>query len=380
MSAPIPFIDLEAQRRRLGDRIPAAMMRVVESGRFVLGEEVARFEAALAQFGEAEHAIGCASGTDALALLLMAWGVGAGDAVFLPSFTFAATGEVPARLGASPVFVDIDPRTLTLDPDALAEAIATVEREGRLAPKAIIAVDLFGQPADYPRLAAIARAKGLKLISDSAQGFGCRLHGRQPLSWADATTTSFFPAKPLGCYGDGGAVLTNDAALAGVVRSLAQHGQGEVRYSHVRIGLNSRLDALQAAILAEKLSIFAAEIEERNEVARLYGALLSPYLTTPTVIAGGLSTWAQYTVETGDREGLAAALKAEGVPTAVYYATPIHQQPAYLDFPRGALPVTEAKAGRVLSLPMSAYVPRAVQERIAARVARFAEKGARRAA
>lgn len=376
----VPFIDLQAQRRRLNGRVEAAMMRVVESGRFVLGEEVARLEAALAHFGEARHAVGCASGTDALALVLMALGVGPGDAVFMPSFTFAATAEAAARLGAEPVFVDILPDTLTLDPEALEAAIAMIDGEGRLEPRVVVAVDLFGQPADYPKLAALARAHGLKLVADSAQGFGCRLHGRQPLAWADATTTSFFPAKPLGCYGDGGAVLTNDADLAALVRSLAQHGQGSARYTHVRVGLNSRLDAIQAAILQEKLAIFAEEIVERNAVAERYNRLLRGYVSGPTVIVGGLSTWAQYTIEPADRDAVAQALHAEGVPTAVYYATPTHAQPAYAHAPRGPLPVTEAKAGAVLSLPMSAYVPEAVQERIVGVFAALARNGVLRAA
>lgn len=376
----VPFIDLQAQRRRLNGRVEAAMMRVVDSGRFVLGEEVAQFEAALAQFGEARHAVGCGSGTDALALVLMALGVGPGHAVFMPSFTFAATAEAAARLGAEPVFVDILPDTLTMDPHALEAAIAMIGREGRLEPRVVVAVDLFGQPADYPRLASVARAYGLKLVADSAQGFGCRLHGRQPLAWADATTTSFFPAKPLGCYGDGGAVLTNDAALAALVHSLAQHGQGSARYTHVRVGLNSRLDAIQAAILQEKLAIFAEELVERNAAAARYHRLLRGYVSGPTVISGGLSTWAQYTIEPADRCAVAEALHAEGVPTAIYYATPTHAQPAYAHAARGPLPVTEAKAGAVLSLPMSAYVAEAVQEKIAGVFAAMARSGALRAA
>ncbi len=369
----IPFVDLESQRRRLAGRIEQALLRVVDSGRFILGEEVQRFEAALAQFGGARHAIGCANGTDALALVLMAWGVGPGDAVFVPSFTFTATSEAVARLGASPVFVDIDPVSYTLDPAALGVQIAAVAREGRLRARAIVAVDLFGQPANYPLLAQIARAHGLKLIADSAQGFGCTLDNAQPLHWADATTTSFFPAKPLGCYGDGGAVLTQSDEDAAVIRSLAQHGQGAARYTHVRIGLNSRLDAMQAAILSEKLSIFREEIAERQQVAQGYTQRLGRDVATPQICRGGVSTWAQYTIEHADRDGLAAALQAQGVPTAVYYAAPTHVQPAYAGFRRAeeALTVTEAAARRVLSLPMSAYVCASVQDRIAETIAGF---------
>lgn len=372
-TALIPFIDLESQRRRLEGRIERAISRVIESGRFILGEEVQRFEAALAQFGGARLAIGCANGTDALALVLMAWAIGPGDAVFVPSFTFTATSEAVARLGASPVFVDIDPDTYVMDPAALGAQIALVKGEGRLRARAIIAVDLFGQPADYPRLAHIAREQGLKLLADSAQGFGCTLHGAQPLNWADATTTSFFPAKPLGCYGDGGAVLTQSDEDAGIIRSLAQHGQGAARYTHVRIGLNSRLDAMQAAVLNEKLSIFGEEIQERNRVAQGYAHKLAGGARLARVIEGGLSTWAQYTIEHEDRDGLAAALQAQGIPSAVYYAAPTHLQPAYAQFRRAgeSLRVTEAAAQRVLSLPMSAYVTEDVQERIAVTLARF---------
>lgn len=234
----IPFIDLQAQRDRIAERIDAAIARVLAHGRFVMGPEIEELEERLARFVGATHGLACASGTDALALPLMAWGVGPGDAVFCPSFTFAATAEVPPWLGAEPVFVDVDPETYTLDPEALAEAIADVRARGALTPRAIIAVDLFGQPADYPALAEIARAHDLKLIADSAQSFGCTLDGAAPIAWADVMTTSFFPAKPLGCYGDGGALLTDDDALAGLIASLRNHGQGADRYENVRIGMN----------------------------------------------------------------------------------------------------------------------------------------------
>lgn len=381
-ASTIPFIDLESQRRRLNGRIEQAIARVIDSGRFILGEEVQRCEAALAEFGGARHAIGCANGTDALALVLMAWGIGPGDAVFVPSFTFTATSEAVARLGATPVFVDIDPATYTMDPAALGVQIAALEADASLRARVIIAVDLFGQPADYPRLAEIARAHDLKLLADSAQAFGCTLNGHQPLHWADATTTSFFPAKPLGCYGDGGAVLTQSDGDAACIRSLAQHGQGATRYSHVRIGLNSRLDAIQAAILTEKLSVFRDEIIERGNVAQRYAQGLAAYVHLPQVIAGGVSTWAQFTIAHADRDGLAAALHQEGVPTAIYYATPTHLQPAYASYRRASesLLVTEAAARGVLSLPMSAYVSAAVQDRIAKAIARFSARPCRAAA
>ncbi|MCG8441118.1 MAG: DegT/DnrJ/EryC1/StrS family aminotransferase [Caulobacterales bacterium] len=371
----IAFIDLQAQRRRIADRIDRAFAGVLEHGRFIMGPEVAAFERQLADYGQARHALSCANGTDALALPLMAWGLKRGDAVFCPSFTFAATAEVVPWLGATPVFVDVDPDTYNIVPAKLADAIEAVKAAGTLTPRAIIAVDLFGQPADYPAIAEIARAHGLKLIADTAQGFGCTLHGRHPLSWADIATTSFFPAKPLGCYGDGGAVLTNDDELADVITSLRNHGQGADRYDNVRIGMNSRLDSLQAAVLIEKLAVFDEEIAARNRIAERYAAGLAGAVErTPAVIEGGVSVWAQYTIEHRDRDGLAAHLKEAGVPTAVYYAKPLHLQTAYRDYPRGAggLPVTEDIAGRVISLPMHPYLDAPTQDQIIDAVRAFA--------
>ena len=369
---PLAFIDLQAQRRRLGARIDAAVARVLDHGGFIMGPEVRRFEEALAAFGEAAHVLSCANGTEALALPLMAWGVGPGDAVFCPSFSFAATAEVVPWLGATPVFVDVLPDTYGMDAAHLELAVARVEAEGRLRPRAVIAVDLFGQPADYPAISAVARARGLKLIADSAQGFGCTLNGRHPLSWADCATTSFFPAKPLGAYGDGGAVLTDDAALHEVLVSLRNHGAGADKYDNVRIGMNSRLDTIQAAILLEKLAVFPEEIGWRNAAADRYRELLAGVVVTPTVIEGGVSTWAQYTIETPDRDGLMAALRAEAIPTAAYYPKPIHMQSAYRGYPLGGdgLPVTEAKAAVVVSLPMHADLDAAVQGRVAEAVKR----------
>ena len=365
-SPPLAFIDLQAQRRRLGARIDAAIARVLDHGGFIMGPEVREFEARLGEFGRAKHVLSCANGTEAIALPLMAWGIGPGDAVFCPSFSFAATAEVVPWLGATPVFVDVLPDTYGMDAAHLELAIAQVEAEGRLTPRAVIAVDLFGQPADYPAISAVARAHGLKVIADSAQGFGGTLEGEHPLKWADCTTTSFFPAKPLGAYGDGGAVLTDDAGLHEVLVSLRNHGAGADKYDNVRIGMNSRLDTIQAAILLEKLAVFPEEIAVRNQVAARYGELLDGVVTTPTVIEGGVSTWAQYTIETPDRDGLIAALRAEGVPTAAYYPRPIHMQSAYRAYPLGGngLPVTEAKAGVVVSLPMHPDLDEPTQDRI----------------
>ena len=363
---PLAFIDLKAQRRRLGDRVDAAIARVLDHGGFVMGPEVARFEAELAAFGRAEHVLSCANGTEAIVLPLMAWGLRPGDAVFCPSFSFAATAEVVPWLGATPVFVDVLPDTYGMDPAHLERAIEEVEAKGELKPRVVIAVDLFGQPADYPAIADICRRHGLKLIADSAQGFGSTLHGDHPLKWADVTTTSFFPAKPLGAYGDGGAVLTDDGDLIELLRSLRNHGAGTDKYDNVRIGMNCRLDTIQAAILLEKLAVFPEEIETRNRVAARYAERLDGLVRTPTVIAGGVSTWAQYTVEHPERDRLMAALKADGVPTAAYYPKPIHMQSAYRSFPLGGngLPVTEEKAGLVFSLPMHPDLDEAQQDRV----------------
>ena len=293
----IAFIDLQAQRRRLGGKIEAAVMAAVESGAWVMGPPVRQFEEDLAAFGQAKHALGCANGTDALILPLMAWGLRTGDAVFVPSFTFTATAEVVPWLGCTPIFVDVDPKTYNMDPQKLEAAIEAVKAEGRLTPRVVIAVDLFGQPADYPAIRALCDRHDMKLISDSAQGFGCTLNGAHPLKWADVTTTSFFPAKPLGCYGDGGAVLTNDQTLWDLMDSYRVHGKAvgpdlqgrtfdhDPKYLNTRIGMNSRLDTLQAAILIEKLAIFAVEIDLRQVVAQRYAeGLKGAVIATPTVI------------------------------------------------------------------------------------------------
>ncbi|MEY4250104.1 MAG: hypothetical protein RJA87_1737 [Pseudomonadota bacterium] len=375
----IAFIDLAAQQSRIKPALDAAIARVLAHGAYVMGPEVGALERALAEFSGAKFGVSCANGTDAIALPLMAWDIGAGDAVFCPSFTFAATAEVVPWTLAEPVFVDILPDTYNLDPQKLEAAIVAVKAEGRLTPKAVIAVDLFGQPADYPAISAICQRHGLKLVADSAQGFGCTLNGQHPGHWADVTTTSFFPAKPLGCYGDGGAVLTDDADLAERMDSLRVHGKAvksdiagrsfdhDPKYLNMRIGMNSRLDTIQAAILIEKLSLFAEEIVLRNQVADRYAAgFAGSAATAPSVISGGVSTWAQYTIEHPDRDGLAAHLKSQSIPTAVYYPVPMHMQSAYSHYSQGAggLPVTEAKAGKVISLPMHPYLDTATQDQI----------------
>jgi UDP-2-acetamido-2-deoxy-ribo-hexuluronate aminotransferase len=373
------FIDLQAQRRRIETEINTAVQRVIESGKYVLGPEVGELEKQLAAWCGAKHAVSCANGTDALALALMAWQLKPGDAVFCPSFTFVATAQVVPWLGATPVFVDIHADTYNMDPASLEAAIARVQAEGKLKPKVVIAVDLFGQPADYPAIKAICDRHGLKLISDTAQGYGCTLNGKHPTDWADIATTSFFPAKPLGCYGDGGAIVTNDSALAELIESLRVYGKvtptdaaernfhHDPKYLSLRIGMNSRLDTIQAAILLEKLKIFADEIDKREAVAQRYSAAFAGKIRrVPKVIAGGQSVWAQYVIEHENRDGLQAHLTASGIPSMVYYPVPIHQQDFAARFApaAGNLTVTETASKHVLALPMHPYLPAADQDRV----------------
>ena len=370
MADPIQFIDLQAQRKRLGEPLNQAIRAAVEGGQWILGPQVAQFENDIAAWAGVKHAIACANGTDALLLVLRAWGVGPGDAVFVPAFTFAATGEVVALAGASPVFVDVLEDTFNMDPASLEAAIALIKREGKLTPKVVMPVDLFGQPADYRALAPIAAREKLKLFCDTAQGFGGLLDGKRAGAIGDAAATSFFPAKPLGCYGDGGACFTNDDGLKDLLLSLRMHGQGADRYEHVHIGMNSRLDTIQAAILIEKLKIFSDEIDRRNKVARRYNEAFSRSnrITTPRVIEGATSTWAQYTITLTMRAKFQSDLKESGVPTAVYYPIPLSKQKAYAHYPSAPTPVSEKLSGKVVSLPMHPYMDEATQDRIIAAV------------
>lgn len=372
MPEAIPFIDLQAQRKRLGEKLNAAIQKAVEGGQWILGPQVSALESELARFAGVKHAIACANGTDALLIPLRAWNIGPGDAVFVPTFTFAATAEAVALTGASPVFVDVREDTFNMDAASLAASIAMVKREGKLKPKAIIPVDLFGQTADYAAIQPIARAEGLKLLVDTAQAFGATLNGKQTAAYGDAAATSFFPAKPLGCYGDGGACFTNDDALAELFRSIRMHGQGTDRYEHARIGLNSRLDTIQAAILSEKLKIFPEEIVAREAVARRYNAGLSPSnrIRVPHVIQGAQSVWAQYTILVQDRAKLQDDLKEQGIPTAVYYPIPLGRQRAYAHCPSVPCPVADSLSKIVVSLPMHPYLDEATQDRIIAAVLR----------
>ncbi|MEM9028010.1 MAG: DegT/DnrJ/EryC1/StrS aminotransferase family protein [Pseudomonadota bacterium] len=367
----IAFIDLAAQRKRLGDRIDTAIAAVLAHGQYIMGPEVATLERQLEEFAGVDHAISCSNGTDALQLVLMAWGVGPGDAVICPSFTFMSTAEVVPLLGATPVFVDVCPHSFNLDPDALESAI-TIAKQQALTPRVVIAVDLFGQPADYQHIEPIVARHGMKLICDAAQSFGASCHGRKVGTIGDATTASFFPAKPLGCYGDGGAVFTQDAELAALLRSLRFHGKGDDKYDNVRIGINGRLDTIQAAVLIEKLAIFEDEIAARNDVARRYGNGLSDCVETPRIANGTTSVWAQYTVRlpASKRDAVQSKLRGQGVPTQVYYPTPLHRQTAFQGAMRaGDLSVSEAASQSVLSLPMHPYLPRETQDFIIERVA-----------
>jgi len=364
---PIPFIDVAAQRRRLGRSVDEAIARVLGHCQFILGPEVRALEVKLAEFCGARHVVSCASGTDALVLVLMAQGIGPGDAVICPSFTFTATAEVVVLVGATPVFADVEQASFNLDPASLKLACAAA-REAGLRPKAVIPVDLFGQPADYDRITPVAEAEGLFVLDDAAQAFGATYKNRRIGALAPATATSFFPAKPLGCYGDGGAVITEDEELAQVLRSLRVHGEGSGKYDCVRVGLNGRLDTIQAAVLMEKLRIFPEEILARERVARRYSAGLADVATIPRLASGSSSVWAQYTIRlaSGRRDGLAAALKAQGIPTAIHYPVPLHRQQPYQRFPiaLGGAPVSERLAEEVISLPMHAYLDESTQDRI----------------
>lgn len=380
----IPFIDLQAQQRRVENDVKRRLDAVLAHGRYVSGPEVAELEERLAGYVGVGHAVCCSSGTDALLMALMALGVGPGQAVFTTPFTFIATAEVVALLGAVPVFVDVDPVTFNLDPDRLALAVEAVRRNdpaihplpaapGPLVPAAVIPVDLFGLPADYDRLLPWCAAQGLPVIEDAAQAFGSELRGRRAGSFGWCGATSFFPAKPLGCYGDGGAVFTDDAAAARRLRSIRSHGQGEDRYHHVRLGLNGRLDSFQAAVLLAKLAIFDDEVARRRRIAAGYAARLAgvPGLVPPVQPEGFASVWAQYTLLTPGpdvRTALQARLAQAGTPTMIYYPVPLHLQAAFrpLGHRPGDFPVSERLAGRVLSLPMHPYLDEATLDAVCA--------------
>lgn len=361
------FRDLKAQYEALKSEIDRSVSEVLASGHFIGGDEVKALENELAEYVGVKHCITCGNGTDALQLALMAWGIGEGDAVFVPDFTFFSSGEVVSAVGATPVFVDVDPDTYNIDPIKLQKAIELVLANTELAPKAVIPVDLFGLPADYPSIKSICGEKDILVLEDGAQGFGGSIDGKMACSFGDISTTSFFPAKPLGCYGDGGAIFTNDDEWAAMIRSYAVHGKGSMKYDNVRIGMNSRLDTIQAAILRVKLKAFVDnELRQVNEAAALYDEGLKQLaqekrIKLPVVPSGFASSWAQYTIQLSekiDRDALQRALKEQGMPTMVYYPKPMHVQKAFQGkcYCLDGCSVTEQLCKRALSLPMGPYV------------------------
>ena len=369
LSKIIQFVDLKAQQQVVHSILMGRIQKVLTHGQYIMGPEVKELEEHLASYVGVKHAITCSSGTDALLMPLMAYGVGPGDAIFTTPFTFIATAEVIQLLGATPVFVDIDPRTFNIDPDSLAEAINNLTlnpRTANLRPRGVIPVDLFGQPADYGQINALAKNHDLFVLEDAAQSFGATYKGKRACSLAEVTATSFFPAKPLGCYGDGGAIFTDDDGMAAMLRSIRIHGQGSHKYENVRIGINGRLDTLQAAILLAKLEIFPQEVAARQEVANRYSKALRSIVKVPFVSPDCTSVWAQYSVLSDDRLALQERLKAAGVPTAIYYPKPLHLQEAFasLNHKPGDFPVSERAASRIFSLPMHPYLTSDDQERI----------------
>ena len=366
---PIPFNDLQAQHRRIKQAVDARMAKVFAHGRFILGPEVAELEAALARYSGVAHCVGVSNGTDALRMPLMAKEIGAGDAVFIPAFTYTATAEVAAVAGIDPVFVDVDPYSYNIDPASLERAILRVRKEGRLRPRAVIAVDLFGLPAAYPALSELCQRENLFLIADAAQAYGARQGNKRVGALAPVTTTSFFPAKTLGCYGDGGAIFTADAELAAICRSIRFHGSGADLYDIVRVGLNARLDTLQAAVLLAKLEIFDDEIAARARVAQRYDAAFAGLARAGLVVLPPRDEgmiWAYYCLQVDGRDRVKKSLQAAGIPTAVYYPEPLHFQGAYRRYDNGpgSHPVAEALCPRMLALPLHPYLDAATQDRI----------------
>jgi dTDP-4-amino-4,6-dideoxygalactose transaminase len=364
-SAPTQFIDLAAQQNLIRPQLDAAIKKILDHGQYIMGPEVKEFESQLCEFTGAKNAITCANGTDALTLVLMAWGVGPRDAVFVPSFTYVASAEAPAQLGATPFFVDVLEDTFNIDPESFKQAIIDCRKLG-LNPSVVIAVDLFGQPANVDAITEIAHAENIKVLVDGAQSFGATSRGRRVGSMGDATTTSFFPAKPLGCYGDGGAVFTNNDEDAEIINSIRLHGKGSQKYDNVQIGLNSRLDTIQAAILIEKLKIFPKELQMRAIVANRYSEALSDFCYVPNLISGNTSAWAQYTLKIARRDKVQNDLKLLGTPSVIYYPIPLSKQIGYESFPSCStgVGVSESLAEKVLSLPMYPYLEEKNQRKI----------------
>lgn len=368
------FIDLDSQYKKIRNEIDEGIAKVLKHGKYIMGPEVEELELRLAEYAGVRHCISCSSGTDALLMPLMAWNIGEGDAVFTTPFTFVATAEVISLLGATPVFVDIDRDTYNIDPLKLDESVERVLEEGRLKPAAVIPVDLFGLPADYESIGKIAGKYGLKILEDAAQGFGGSINGKKAGSFGDAAGTSFFPAKPLGCYGDGGAVFTNDDGLADILKSVRIHGKGSDKYDNIRVGLNARLDTIQAAILIPKLKAFTEyELEARNTYANLYTKGLGDAVKTPFIPEGTVSSWAQYSVlakNSRERSLLMDKLKSSGIPTMIYYVKPLHLQGAFasLGYKKGDFPISEDVSTRIFSLPMHPYLEQDVIDRVVSTV------------
>lgn len=364
-SAPTKFIDLAAQHKLIRPQLDEAIKKVLDHGQYIMGPEVAEFEEKLRQFVGSKHALSCANGTDALSIVLMAWNVGPGDAIFVPSFTYVSSAESPAQLGATPFFVDVCESSFNIDPLSFKQAIFDAKRLG-LNPKVVIAVDLFGQPADVDAVTKIAHSEGIKVLVDAAQSFGAKSKGRNVGTMGDAVTTSFFPAKPLGCYGDGGAIFTSDDELSKIINSIRLHGKGSAKYDNVRVGMNSRLDTIQAAILIEKLKIFPKELELRSKVADKYNAALESFCKVPKLNSDVSSSWAQYTIIVNDQKAIQSGLKEQGIPSVIYYPIPLTKQKGYSHYPKVSSNtiVSEDLASSVLSLPMHPYLTSSSQRSI----------------
>ena len=364
-SAPVNFIDLVAQQKLIRHKIDLAINNILDHGQYIMGPEVAKFESQLCDFTGSKNTLTCANGTDALSLVLMAWNVGPGDAIFVPSFTYVATAEAAAQLGATPFFVDVTEDTFNIDPESFKQAIFDCKKL-HLKPKVVIPVDLFGRPANVKEIYAISKNENIKVLVDAAQSLGASIDGQMVGSMGDATTTSFFPAKPLGCYGDGGAVFTNSDEDADVINSLRLHGKGSQKYDNVRVGLNSRLDTIQAGILIEKLKIFPEELKLRERHASSYREKLSKYAKTPSLPENLTSSWAQFTLIVEDREGLQDHLKKLKIPSVIYYPIPLSNQRGYKDSPKvsSGLKVSEYLSEHVLSLPMHPYLTKDLINRV----------------
>ena len=368
MTAPIALFDVKAQQALIRPELDRRIAAVLDSGRFINGPEVAELEEKLAAFAGCGHAVGVSSGTDALQIAMMAEGIGPGDAVFLPAFTYTATAEVPLVLGATPIFVDVSARTFNIDVDDLTRRIDAVKRDGRLKPRAVVGVDLFGLPADWTEIEAICAREGMFALDDAAQAFGGAMGNRRLGCWGDAAALSFYPTKTLGAYGDGGALLTNDAERAELYRSLRTHGEGKTRYAVDRTGMNGRLDTIQATILLAKLSLLEGELVQRRRIGEAYDAALAGRVGIQATPQGVDSARGLYTIRLPDeatRARVQASLSAQQIGNSIYYPKPLHHQPAYRDHHQGApLPVSEALAGRILALPMHAYLSEADAARV----------------